>query len=633
MLRRIGGEGVGRHLHGLLRRIAGIALAVHVVDALPAAAAFTVWTQHYDNLRTGWNSSESTLNVTNVRGGSFHLVASTAVDDQVDAQPLIIPSQPIAGQGIHDVAYVVTENDSVYAIDANTGAILVQTNFGKPVLRKSLPGWCPNNGPEIGINSTPVIDFWTRTLYVMSLTVENGSPIYRLHALALTNLQDRVPSIVVSASTTLSDETLFSFHPEAQRQRSALLLANGNVYAGFASFCDGNANISRGWVLGWQESSLAPLPSNNVTNRLASAPHNFYLSSVWMSGNGLAANAAGNIYFSTGNSDPSGTTYNKKTNLSESVVELLPDLSAVVNHFTMPTVSLLDQRDEDFGSGGVMLLPPTGTTRNLAVAAGKSGTMRVLDADDLGIQYGAFALAGQCWCAPSYFQGRDGYARIVTSGGSVAQIWLVESTPRITLSLQRETGKVANGQDGGFFTSVSSNGKEPGTVILWAVGRPTNNNPAHVDLYAFSASGKLLYSAVAGSWPNTTANANIVPVVANGKVYVAANGSLAIFGLGSRSGARLPPPAAVNALSQLAVGEHEIFAKVVAIDDQDMTVRTRDGKLLTINSSLAEKNMLMASPSVNHAVIIRGHFDRNGTLIASSILHAKDNSALWWPDR
>src|SRR5262249_49794975 len=154
-------------------------------------------------------------------------------------------------------------------------------------------------------------------------------------------------------------------------------------------FCDAAANAQRGFVLGWLAGSLRALPAKQLNNRRTHSADNFFLSSVWMSGNGIAANAAGQLYFTTGNSDPSGTSYNPKINLSESIVRMAPDLSAVESFFTPSDssygVQILDHDDSDFGSGGVLLLPPQpGATVALAVAAGKAGQMYLLDADDLG---------------------------------------------------------------------------------------------------------------------------------------------------------------------------------------------------------------------------------------------------------
>src|SRR5208337_3235164 len=145
--------------------------------------------------------------------------------------------------------------NSVYAIDIHSRTVLLSVNFGTPVV---YPLGCTNNAPNVGITSTPVIDPSSNTLYVMVYTQDATGPAYRLHALNLGNLTDTVKPQVVTASHTLTDGTTFTFNATYQRQRPALLLANGSIYAGFGSFCDNSPDVSRGWLLGWTAGSLKP---------------------------------------------------------------------------------------------------------------------------------------------------------------------------------------------------------------------------------------------------------------------------------------------------------------------------------------------------------------------------------------
>jgi hypothetical protein len=131
--------------------------------------------------------------------------------------------------------YVATEGNTVYAIDAHSGTVLLKPNFGTPV---RYPLGCGNNGPNVGINSTPVIDTGSNTLYVMVYT-QGSAPTYTLHALDLGSLTDKVAAQTVVASHTLTNGTTFNFNAKYQRQRPGLLLANGSIYAGFGSFCAG----------------------------------------------------------------------------------------------------------------------------------------------------------------------------------------------------------------------------------------------------------------------------------------------------------------------------------------------------------------------------------------------------------
>ena len=632
-----------------MRRIGlGTAAAVLALGVSAASAGpINVTTYHYDNYRTGWNQIETGLTPSNVGSASFRLRSSTVLDDQVDAQPLILGSQKITGHGgRREIAYVATESNTIYAIDANNGHILLQKNFGAPVPFTSLPGSCNNNGPNIGINSTPVIDPSTNTLYVVTDTYESSNPVYRVHALDPETLNDKVTPVVVSASGVLSNGSTYNFNAFASRLRAALLIANGNVYAGFASYCDIAADQSRGWVLGWNLNTLTPLASNQLNNKLASSTDDFFLTSVWMSGYGLAASVAGDVYFVTGNSDYSGDSYNRVKNIAESVVQLSGDLTTVKSLYTPEGDNgwqVLDEEDADFGSGGVMLLPPqTGAATNIAVAAGKVGIMYVLNADDLGngkLKGGrAYSTAnvGSCWCGPSYYKGSDGFGRVVSSGNNTVGVWRVDATgARPKLILKRQPGSVDGAQFPGFFTSVSSNGTLSGTAVIWAVGRPVDSDPAHISLYAFNPDKDgTLFSAVAGSWPNTGGDSNIVPVVANSKVFVASDQTLTIFGI-SAAGRKvaIPSPRHVDLRAALAPGEHELYGRIERVEGDMVQIRTRDGRLVTIDAATAKSKYDFAKPWIGHALMARGTFAPDGTLKAALVVHAKDSAKMWLGDR
>jgi hypothetical protein len=501
-------------------------------------------TYHQNALRTGWDELEITLNPSNVSPSTFGLVGSTVLDDQVDTQPLVVASQTIAGLGSHTVAYVATEGNTVYAIDGISGAILKSTNLGAPV---QMPLGCGNNGPNVGIDGTPALDVKNQILYVIAYVQGAGGPQYQLHALDPATLGDKPGSPVTVAVThqLTNSSTPFAFNASVQRQRSALLLANGNVYAAFGSFCDFSGDISRGWVLGWNATTLAPLAANELTDTLATAPGNFFLASVWMSGYGLAADASGYLYFVTGNGNEA--TVASPNSIQESVVKLSPDLSTVVDLFTPSNAAGLDHGDVDYGSGGVLLLPDQpGPLPHLAVAAGKDGRMFIMNRDHLGGFHNPDVppnvSVGACWCGPSYFKGSDGVGRVVSSGGTQVQLWKVNQGSPPSLTLEGTSAAVEDGitQDTGFFTTVSSALTAAGTGVIWAVGRPpasslpTPNNM--ITLYAFDATpvgGTLppLWSGIAGTWPNRGGNANLVPTVSGGRVYVASYKRLAIFGL------------------------------------------------------------------------------------------------------
>lgn len=515
-----------------------------VLCVVSLAAGQAVTTYHVDNNRTGWNSHETVLTPANVGSTSFGLLHAVALNDQVDGQPLFVPAVNItagSSKGTHDVVYVAAESNTIYAIDAESGKVLLSPSFGTPV---HMPLGCNNNGPNVGINSTPVIDPSSNTMYVLIYTQDSTGPAYRIHALDLGSLTDKVTAQLVAASHTLLDGTTFNFNATYQRQRPALLLANGNIYAGFGSFCDFSANVSRGWLLGWSTGSLTPFAANQLLDTQATSPDSFFLSAIWMSGYGLAADDSGNVLFVTGNSDFSGTTYDGVSNIQESVVKVSPDLTTVLDLFTPKNQASLDQTDADFGSGGVLVLPDQpGTTPHLAVAAGKAGSMFLMNEDALGgfstqtnNVLGAYNI-GACWCGQSYFvDPSDGLGRVVASGGSKVLVYKVQTSPKVALVPTSQSAALnATVQDPGFFTSISSNGTS--NPIIWAVSRPTSASGHPLSLYAFNPESvtkttmKMLFHGQAGTWPNTTGNSNLVPLVANGEVFVATHNQLRIFGI------------------------------------------------------------------------------------------------------
>jgi hypothetical protein len=327
-------------------------------------------------------------------------------------------------------------------------------------------------------------------------------------------------------------------------------------------------------------------------------------------------------------------------------VELSSDLSTVKGLYTPKNEVALEQEDGDYGSGGLMVIPIG--AGGLAAAAGKDGTMYLFNAaglkviPPLGQTPAQCEIAkctnilpgyqvGDCWCGPSYYQGSDGVGRIVSSGDTTIGVWQV----RPTLALQGTWCCVASGQDPGFFTSVSSNGKTAGSAIIWAVGRPTDNDPAYVDLYAVNPdNGQTLFSETAGDWPNTGGNSNIVPMVAGGLVYVASNQMLTIFGPGGDPHAKLPPVRPVDMRLPLPPGEHQIYGTVEAMDGAFVTIKTRKGDLLRIDATDARRASRYAQPKTGNGITARGTYAAKGNLfLADMLLHARKLPAMWPADR
>jgi hypothetical protein len=587
------------------------ALFWSILTAGSHAAQTAVTTYHYDNLRTGWNQSETALTATNVNQENFGLLDKVPLpdpNDEVDAQPLFVsslniaPNQYSAG-GTYDVIFVATEANNVYAIEASTGKIVNQTSLGPPVPEAAFGlGECPFNGPVVGITGTPVIDLKTQTLYVIAYVYVNDStPTYQLHALDLSTFADKGNSpLTVSPpsapiSQLLTDGTTFTFNAAAERQRAGLVLffervggskeryhAVAHLYAAFGAFCD--FPPGRGWLLGWTAvngATLAQLPENLLLNTQPVSTENYGGSSIWTSygiagagGYSSAAAAAGlgtigvlppqpELFFTTGNNLPG--PHDGVTNISDSVIRVSGIDASVIGVFTPTNVDTLDNGDDDFGSGGVMLLPPQGGNfPNLAVAAGKDGNLYLLNRDAMSgpgsntaavlnpLSPAASPTApaqtaqqlGSCLCGPSYFTGHDGINRIVTSqtsssgAGSSLITWKLVLSPSGQPQLDQDGSAPIPGPWGGFFASVSSNGTQAGSAIIWAATAQTTttSNPLNpIFLYAFDAVASdgtlnpLFPPLPAGTWPSSH-HPNIVPVVANGKVFVASNNQLFVFG-------------------------------------------------------------------------------------------------------
>ncbi len=362
-----------------------------------------------------------------------------------------------------------------------------------------------------------------------------------------------------------------------------------------------------------------------------------------MSGYGPSTLTEGdNIYLATGNSD--STTYAAPANLSESVVKIAPDLSAIEGYFTDPDQVNLDMTDGDLGSGGVMVLPKMpGANPRLLIAAGKAGNMYLLDATRIhNVNRLATYPIGPCWCGPSFYQGADGIYRVVSSGGSSVIIWDLATSDSAPAALTQERAvPITSGQDGGFFTSVSSNGVQPGTAIIWAVGRPTSI-PGAPTLYAIDpVSGAILLQTPAGSWVDGGSNANIVPTVSNGHVYVGNNGQLQIFGLPAAEataaavspGATASEVAPATAPAPVIPGVRTVTGWIRRMEQGWLTIETRTGQSVRVDTRGAEAEGNAVAAALGQAVEVTGTVSLNDVLIAASVMHAKQSSAFWSADR
>jgi suppressor of ftsI len=521
-------------------------------------------TFHQNALRTGWYQSETALNTTTVASASFSKIATlTATGSypamgKVYAQPLYVTSERTSDGNTHNLVIVATSTDQIYAFDDTTYAVVWERNFvsGSGVRQQlSTDTGCNDVNPNVGITGTPVIDRTADRLYVVVPTYESGVFHQRLHAIALASGLDVVTAVEVTGTTTLSGGGTATTNPENNFNRGALLEANNTIYVPLGSHCDGQASTTHGWVLGYNATTLAAAGNLvNVTDQNSGS--SYFLGAPWMSGFGPASDAQGNIYFATGNGPWNGTT-----NFAMSVLKVPGSLNlASATYFTPAGEAADSNADADLGSGGVLLFPDvSGAYPHLAIAGGKCGAggsgtsgcvKYLLNRDSLGGQQTGDAGAlwhpstgGGMWGGPAYFQDTSGNSYIIYGGGnplSTYKLTTSSSTPTLTsvasVTVSGPNGSCLECRNQGSQPIVSSYGTNSGTAIVWALQTPGNSGGA-ITLKAFNAlTMTQLYSGAAGTWTmgsgaSYIGGALVSPLVANGKVYVPTDGSVAVFGL------------------------------------------------------------------------------------------------------
>ncbi|MGH9498244.1 MAG: hypothetical protein ACRD3L_03810 [Terriglobales bacterium] len=628
----------------------GSYLISQVTAKAPAGTPQDVLTYHGDNFRTGWFSSETQLTADNVNGQTFGLLQTVPLDGRVDAEPLVALQQMIDGQGVHDVVYVATENNSVYALDASDGSQLWQRNFGTAVADSYKSG-DDNVYPVMGILGTPVIDRTAGAMYVVADVFNGSVDAFQLHAIALSNGSDLTPFVNIQFSEKLLDGTNWIFNPRYQLQRAGLLEANGSIYVTFGSNGDINPNISRGTIVRYDAATLKRL-KGGITDREGGDISTYYLSSIWQSGYAPAADPGGDVYFSTGNSDPHHGSYLAKGSRPDSMLRVSGDLKTLRSSFTTYNYFQLDQGDVDMGSGGMMVLPDqAGSVPYLAVAGGKDGRAFLLNRDHLGgyTQGGPDKVLqtvtmGSCWCGPAYFVGSDGVPRVVTGGGNGVTSWKLQTSPTTQLVVDSSTGRNAvNGlpDNGGSIPVISSNGTTAGSGVVWFVQRPATSSDQDpgtpVTLHAFNASNltQQLISIQAGTWRHANnSNANLVPTVANGKVYVASNEQLQIFGLlagrDSKLAVRQPPvasqPAVVTCPAEVAPltafggrGMHSFHGTVCRATESQLQIALSGARSVTVDIADAVAHHRTPLLSPGRPIKVRAIIDDKGVAHAQRV--------------
>jgi hypothetical protein len=515
--------------------------------SVPADSVANVLTYHNDNARTGQNLDEKTLTLANVNSASFGKIGFLSTQGLVDAEPLYVSQLAINGLK-HNVVFVATEHDLVYAFDADTFQQLWQVSLLGANETTSDDRGCGQVKPEIGITSTPVIDLNARphsALYAVAMSKDANSNYYqRLHALdiatgaELPHSPQTVEASYPGTAVPNSDGHVI-FAPKQYKERVSLLLLNGGVYTSWASHCDFDPYT--GWIIGYDAATLKQASVLNITP-------NGTEGAIWMSGAGLAADNSGNIYFLDGNGTfdtslnangfPSKGDYgNAFMKLSTAGGNL-----AVADYFDMYGTIQESRRDLDLGSGGTLVLPDlvdaSGKTRHLAVGAGKDNIIYLVDRDAMGKFNSShdsiyqeirstgeehsqgLGGSGGVYSMPAYFNHTLYYGSVDDSlrAFKITNAWIM--TPASSKTA------VTFGYPGAT-PSISANGVTNG--IVWAV---ENNSPAVLRAYdAANLAHELYNSNQSRQRDEITGNKFITPMIANGKVFVGTPSGVAVFGL------------------------------------------------------------------------------------------------------
>lgn len=495
-----------------------------------------VLTAQYDNFRTGADLHETTLKPSNVNSHDFGKLYTRTVDGDVFTQPLYVSSLAIPGKGKHDLVFVATEHDSVYAFDVNgmRDAPFWKTSFLDPqhgvrTLSENEVS-CPFITPELGITPTPVIDAASKTMYVLARTSENGAFVQKLHALDIASGKERAGSpVVISAMVRGTGDGAVNgtvrFDPLKENPRAALLLVGGEVYLTWASSCD--VGPYHGWVMAYDAHTLRQTAVLNTSPDGGDA-------GIWQSDTGPAADDEGNIYVATGNGDFNGVNTGGR-DFGDSLLKLRLESGQLVvrDYFTPFNQKILDAKDWDLGSQGPVLLPAqAGAHSHLLVIAGKEGKLYLLDRDKLGkfhegsdteivqaIKVKDAYGAASYWHGHIFFTDRSDTTRDFIQDGRLVLKGVTNRMPSPAAT-----------------PIVSADGAK--NAILWVVSTKEWNE-AHMDrtavLHAYDANDITheLYNSEQTS-DRDRADMTVrfsIPTVADGHVFIGARGRLDVYGL------------------------------------------------------------------------------------------------------
>jgi len=499
------------------------------------SGATDVVTYHNDLARTGQNLTETVLTPSNVNSSSFGKLGFFSVDGKVDAEPLLLAGIDLGSQGTHDILYVVTEHDSVYAMDAASGTVYWRVSLLGAGETTSDNHGCSQITPEIGITSTPVIDRGHNVIYAVAMSKDgSGNYSQRLHALNLATGAEMLGGpVTISASYPGGGEEgsagTQKFMPGQHAERAGLLLLNGVIYTMWTSHCD--IQPYTGWVIAYNASTLAQAAVLNVTPNGSEG-------SMWMSGTAPAADASGNIYFLDANGTFDTTLdvngFPNREDFGNSFMKLsIANGLAVSDYFATFDTVHQSSLDQDLGSGGALVLPDltdaSGGVRHLAVGAGKDRKIYVVDRDNMGkfnpsanniYQEIKGVLGGGVFGMPAYFNNTVYYGAV---GDRLKAFPIAAARLASTPASQSGTSFPYPGAT----PSVSADGSNNG--IIWAA---ENGSAAALHAYDASNLGHELYNSnQAGSRDKFGAgNKFITPMIANGRVYVGTTNGVALFG-------------------------------------------------------------------------------------------------------
>lgn len=498
-------------------------LAVILGSPLLLSQTASVLTWHNDVARTGQNLHETILTTKNVNTKQFGKLFSYPIEGQAYAQPLYVPNVSIPGQGTHNVVYVATEHDQVYAFDADglTTKPLWHDSFIDPARGittvSTKNSFCPSIRPEVGITSTPVIDPASGTLYVSAETDEKGTVVQHLHALDIATGGEKFNgpvSIEASVNGVVFDALSI--------QRSALLLLNGTVYLAYAYLCA--PRPYHGWVLGYDAQNL-----QQQSGVFLSTP-NGNRGGIWQSGGGLASDGK-SIFFMTGDGTFDANTGGADHGMSMIRMSVDAGNLTVADYFTPFNWAQRSAKDLDLGSGGVLLLPPqSGAHRDEIIGADKSGDIYLVDREHMGKFHAKTNdVVQQLHGAPSGYHSSPAYwqENIYYAGGlDNLRMYSITNGMLSTTSVSKSAVRLsAPGSP-----SVSSNGATNG--IAWIM-EPFLKGSAVLRAYDATNLAKQLYDTdQAGNRDKPGVGTKFaVPTIANGKVYLATSTELDVYGL------------------------------------------------------------------------------------------------------